>query len=61
MILTGFADPDKDNFERAPESERRQGATLSVPPQAIAGITSKEQSWDTVGPTEPAPADTKKR
>jgi len=56
MILTGYANPDKDNFERAPESERRQNAKLSVPPQAIAGVTSKDDAWDPGTPrTEPPP------
>ncbi len=54
MILTGFADPDKPNLDQAPESERRQNAKLSVPPQALAGVSSKEDAWDHERPrTEP--------
>lgn len=56
MILTGYANPDKDNFERTPESDRRQNAKLSVPPQAIAGVTSKDEAWDSGTPrSEPPP------
>ena len=60
MILTGFADPDKPSLDvrgdHAPESERRQNAKLSVPPQALAGVSSKEDAWDNERPrTEPPP------
>ncbi len=57
MILTGFADPDKPNLDHAPESERRQNARLSVPPQALPGVSSKDEAWDNGTPrTQPPPS-----
>jgi len=53
MILTGFADPDKPNLDHAPESERRQNARLSVPPQAPRHLL-QDEAWD--NGTQPPPS-----
>jgi hypothetical protein len=56
MILTGFADPDTEKFssERPPPmSERKSAAALSVPPQAIAGVSAVDESWKDLAPVAP--------
>jgi len=60
MILTGFADPDTEKFasERPPASSA-SAAVLSVPPQALPGV-SRDDSWKDLDSAVPPGPDSKR-
>lgn len=51
MMLTGFADPDSTPSLPREKSHGNdpQSAALSVPPQALAGVSGKEK-WESIPP-----------